>query len=101
MKHTLYGYVDPPSPQERRDAAARLRERDAREAQDTRTELERIMGHPMPSLSALAKLQPPKPKRAVTEDDVHAAMAFARIVSDRLARIAAVGRTRVRLKSRD
>jgi hypothetical protein len=96
MKH--HGYVDPPSPQERRDAAARMRERDAREAQDTRTALQELLGEPPPSMSALSKLTPPQPKRTPTREDILAAQAFSALVSDRLRRIAEVGRTRVRLR---
>lgn len=82
----------------REDAAARVKERDEREATDTRTALQELLGEPMPSLSALAKMMPPQPKRTLTKEDIAAALAFSQIVSDRLRRIAAVSRTRVRLK---
>jgi hypothetical protein len=92
---------DTTMPYVREDATARMRERDEREAQDTRTILQELLGEPMPCLSALTKLEPPKPKRMPTEEDVHAAMVFARIVSARLERIARVSRTRVRLRRDD
>lgn len=85
----------------REDATARMRERDERLTTDTRTALQELLGEPMPSMSALAKMMPPQPKRIPTKEDILAAQAFSALVSDRLARIAAVGRTRVRLTRHD
>lgn len=85
----------------REEYAARMRERDAREAQDTRTVLQELLGEPPPTLCALAKLEPPKPKRTPTPEDIAAALAFSQIVSDRLRRIATVSRTRVRLQNKE
>lgn len=85
----------------REEGQKRLRERDAREAQDPRTELQKFMGEPMPSLSALAKAKPPKPKYKPTAEDAAYAGLFALLVSDRLQRLAKVSRTRVRLNKRD
>jgi len=97
-KRALDGFIEPPSPQERSDAAARLRERDARLAADSRTAIERWLGEPLPTESALAKAEPPNPKRRVTEDDARYASVFAALVSEQLERLARVSRTRVRLK---
>jgi hypothetical protein len=48
------------------DGKQRLRERDARMARDTRTEVQKMLGEPEPSRSALAQigLRPATPKRA-------------------------------------
>ncbi len=88
-------------PTTRQDGEQRLRERDAREATDPRTELQRLLGEPLPSLSALAKAKPPKPKYTPKPEDVAYAGLFALLVSDRLRRLAKVSRTRVRLRRHD
>jgi len=46
------------------DAAARLQERDQRRASDTRSELQKLLGEPEPSRSALMQVRPPMPKGA-------------------------------------
>ena len=88
-------------PNTRKDGERRLRERDARDAQDPRTELQKLLGEPLPSLSALAKAKPPKPKYKPTAEDAAYAGLFALLVSNRLQRLAKVSRTRVRLNKRD
>lgn len=95
---TAHDMRDPEATYIREDATARMRERDERLATDTRTALQELLGEPMPSMSALAKMMPSQPKRTPTKEDIAAALAFSQIVSDRLRRIAAVSRTRVRLK---
>ena len=62
------------------DGVARLKERDARAAQDIRTEIQKLLGEP-PTWKVKPKIKRAPRQLKLTPEDAHAAMIFARYVN--------------------